>query len=65
MTIPQVYDYYWRNWANAMRQLGFARNTHHYWRKIKYIPIPTQLKIEEITKGDLKADVDKSNEISC
>lgn len=57
MQISEVHDYYWRNWANAMRQLGLSRNAHHYWIRKGYIPIATQLKIEKITNSDLKADV--------
>ncbi len=57
MTINEVYDYYYRNWQYACRQLKLGKNTYQYWKKKNYIPISTQIRIEKATNGELKADV--------
>lgn len=61
MTIQEVYDYYWRNWSEATRCLGMGKNSYQYWKKIGYIPMPTQKKIEKATNGRLVADINKES----
>ncbi len=60
MTIQEVYDYGYRNWAATMDNFGLGRNTYQYWLRVGYIPMPMQLRIEKITNGELKADVNKA-----
>jgi len=59
MKIEEVYEQYYQNWSRAMRELGFSKNTYQLWLKSGYIPMPSQLKIEETTNGKLLADVTK------
>lgn len=58
MTINDVYNYYWRNWSNAMRHLKMGKNTYQYWKRRGYIPIATQIRIEKATRGELVAHAD-------
>lgn len=46
-------------WANAMRQLGFSETAYTSWVRKGYIPIHSQIKIEQTTKGKLKANINK------
>lgn len=57
MSIDDVYEYFESNWSHATRTLGLGHNTYLNWKKIGYIPMATQRKIEKKTKGKLKADV--------
>ena len=59
MSIEDVYIMFDRNWAKIARELNLGRNTAAYWRKIGYIPMPMQLKIQKITCGNLIADMNK------
>ena len=45
------------SWAEAMRRLGLGINTYTYWKKIGYIPIPMQRRIEKVSRGVFKSDV--------
>lgn len=42
----------------AMQDIGLQYSNANYWKKIGYIPINTQLKIEKITQGRLIASLD-------
>jgi len=54
MRLDELYNYY-GTWYALARALNVGVNTHQYWRKIGYIPYPTQLVIEKRTKGLFKA----------
>ena len=56
MTIDEVLEYY--GTAHRMeRKHGLSHNNINNWRKYGYIPITTQMKIERLTEGDLKASL--------
>lgn len=55
MKIIEVYEYYGMNWSRMTRSLGIGVNTPVYWRKIGYIPYPSQVLIERETGGALVA----------
>ncbi len=61
MTIDEVFNHYKCNWGELIREVGLGVNTPRYWRKIGYIPIPMQNRIERATRGALKADYSKHN----
>jgi hypothetical protein len=61
MTIQDVYKHFGSNWSEAARELKLGRNTSRYWLKVGYIPMPMQLRIENLTRGRLIADVNKIN----
>lgn len=44
---PQSYGFY--------KQTGMHHNAYRNWTRIGYIPIKTQLYLQELTKGELKA----------
>jgi hypothetical protein len=47
----------YESWADAMRKLGLGVNTYMYWKKIGYIPIPMQRRIEKASNGFFKSDL--------
>ena len=55
MTVDEAHKYFGRNWRKMAREIGFSKNSYQHWLKIGYIPIHTQIIIEEHTKGKLKA----------
>ena len=57
MRIEQLKEHY-VTWTALCHGLGIAMNAHQYWRKRGYIPYPTQLVIQERTKGLFKASRD-------
>jgi hypothetical protein len=59
MKIQEVYDYYYRNWARAMKDLELSENTYRHWIIKGYIPIHAQFKIEEKLNGKLTADLEE------
>lgn len=54
MRIEELHAYY-GTWTAVSHALKIGMNTHQYWRKIGYIPYPTQLVIERETEGLFKA----------
>lgn len=58
MKLLEVHEYFGKNWKRMARELGFSRHVDTYWRRLGYIPIATQMKIEHRTGGALKACFD-------
>lgn len=57
MTIEDVLEYY--GTAHKMQKThGLSHNNINNWRSYGYIPIATQLKIERLTEGKLKASLE-------
>lgn len=56
MTIDEVYAYY-KSGRQLRVKAGMSHNNFTRWRARGYIPIETQLKIEHLTNGDLKANL--------
>lgn len=44
-------------WQNLMAKLGLSENAYIHWRKNGYVPYHQQLRIEKLTNGLLKADL--------
>jgi hypothetical protein len=59
MTSDDVHKHFKNNWSDAMRKLGFSQNAYQNWLKIGYIPVATQIRIEEATNYKLKSDLTK------
>lgn len=59
MTHQEVREVYYGNWALAMRELKLSCYTYVKWVKQNYIPMPTQIRIEIVSGGKLKADCNK------
>lgn len=57
MRIEQLKEHF-KTWTNLAHALQIGMNSHQYWRKVGYIPYPTQLVIEKKTKGLFKASLD-------
>ncbi len=53
MTIEDVLRHFGTCYRVA-KDVGFAQNTPRNWRKIGYIPIDAQARIQEFTNGILK-----------
>lgn len=56
MKIQEVYEFYNKKWSHAGRAFGVNDSTIRYWRDCGYIPFRSQILIEKITDGKLKAD---------
>lgn len=59
MTVRELHAAYGYNWSECMRELKLGCNTYKRWLVNGYIPHPMQLRIEALTNGKLKADVEK------
>jgi hypothetical protein len=57
MLLAELYAYF-GSWASLSRNLGFGSTTYQYWRRIGYIPYPTQVLIEKKTDRMFLADRD-------
>lgn len=56
MRLQDIADKY-GTYAKAFRTLGMGSSSYASWRKAGFIPITTQIKIEQMTNGELKADM--------
>lgn len=57
MTLEEVIKKF-NNGNRLCKALGIHRQNFTYWRKIGFIPIMAQRKIEMLTEGELKASFD-------
>ncbi len=57
MTIDEVEKYYESAWKMQYKH-GLSHNNMANWKRLGYVPILTQLKIEGLTDGVLKASLD-------
>lgn len=55
MTIEEAVSYYGTA-VKLCRELGIAKQNVTHWRKRGYIPFYQQLRIQEFSDGQLKAD---------
>jgi hypothetical protein len=55
MKLEEVKEHF-VTWRNAMKKIGLSENAYGNWKRIGYIPYCSQLKIEEASKGVLKAE---------
>lgn len=56
MTIDEVEKYYGSAWKMERKHKMSHKNITN-WKRIGYVPILTQIKIERLTGGVLKADL--------
>ena len=56
MTIDDIKEFY-GSYYNCCKQLRFSTQTPQNWKRLGYIPITTQMKIERLSEGALKADL--------
>ncbi len=56
MTIDEVIKYFGNNYRYHKRT-GMSPNNIYNWKRLGYIPIDTQMKIEQLSNGELKADL--------
>ena len=56
MTIDEVLQYYGTGYR-MNKMIGLSPTLPSNWRKYGYIPIQTQMKIERLSKGVLKANL--------
>jgi len=52
MKLEEVYKYF-GGWYGIYKRVGFAVNTVKNWRRLGYIPVASQFKIQQHTKGEL------------
>ena len=57
MTYDEVVDHFGTAYRVA-EQVGLSVGTAYYWKKLGYIPICTQMRLEQFTQGKLKANLD-------
>lgn len=55
MTVQELKAFYGDNQAEIGRKLGLHRATISYWVRRNHIPYNMQHRIQEITRGKLKA----------
>jgi len=55
MIAEDIYKHFGYNWAKAARELRLGTTTITNWRKTGIIPYRSQLLIEHLTQGALKA----------
>ena len=56
MKIKEITDKY-KNCYRFGKETGMAPNSYLNWINMGYIPIISQLKLEQITNGEFKADL--------
>lgn len=56
MTIDDVLTYY-RTGYNMRKVTGLSASNVVHWKKLGYVPIVTQMKLERLSNGALKADL--------
>ena len=62
MTVDEVKKYF-KTGYGLWKATGFSHNSYNYWDKVGYVPTLAQLKLEQITNGDLKADKEDFHEL--
>jgi hypothetical protein len=63
MRIEELKEHY-KTWTKLAKALDVGMNSHQYWRKVGYIPYPTQCVIQEKTKGLFKASLDDAEPLT-
>ena len=56
MTLDDVKDYFGNSYQ-FQKKTGMGHPNYRNWEARGYIPIETQLKLEQLTEGKLKADL--------
>lgn len=56
MTVHDVKEYFGNSNQFAVKT-GISHTIWYYWDKVGYVPIASQLRIQRLTNGVLKADL--------
>lgn len=62
MRISDVMEYFGSARSMA-RRIGISHSSMKNWRDRGYIPIETQVRIERLTEGQLKADLEHCDKV--
>lgn len=57
MTLDDVKKYFYTSYR-FQKKTGMMHNNFTNWEKKGFIPIKTQIKLQELTNGDLKANLE-------
>jgi hypothetical protein len=57
MTLDEVKKYF-TNSYQFQKKTGMMHNNFMNWEKQGFVPIKTQLKLQQLTKGELKASLE-------
>lgn len=57
MTLEEVYNYCDRNWSEFTRRFGYSMGGVRLWRQKNGLPMKTQRRIQDLTNGELVADI--------
>lgn len=57
MTVDDVLKFY-RTGYQFSKRSGISPTSLYNWKKLGYIPIVSQMRIEKISNGNLKADIE-------
>jgi hypothetical protein len=60
MTLEEVIAFFGSSYA-LKKKTGMAHHNYYQWRKKGFIPIKTQLRLEKLSEGKLKANLDHLN----
>lgn len=55
---PKDIEKYYKTGYNFHQKTGMSQMTYSNWRKWGYVPIASQIKIQQLTKGILKASLE-------
>ena len=64
MTLDDVIKFYGTSY-NFKKTTNMSHDNYRLWRQKGYIPILTQFKLEELSKGKLKADYKHGEALKC
>ena len=57
MTVDEVWKWFGSGYAIS-KDGGFAKGSPYHWKRQGYVPPAAQRKIEQLTGGDLKTELD-------
>ena len=57
MTVDEVTNYYGNGYL-FHKKSGMAAGTYHNWVRKGFVPLDSQVRIERLTNGELKASLD-------
>lgn len=63
MTLEEIKKYFGGGYL-FWKKTGMAYSCYQYWQKIGYVPLESQRKIEKITEGYLKANLEHGKQFN-
>ncbi len=61
MTLEEVKRYY-RTWANFEKETGMSQKNLTNWNRYGHIPLLSQVRLEQLSKGVLRASLPRYGE---